>query len=148
MTFLKKKCSIKNCHNNHVGKGYCRYHLDRFNRYGDAEITDEQRHGLSFPHIDSFKKACEDGSVQRLLDQRYMVGSIGEIYNVSPASASKYINLYGLKIDKTSWVGKKAIEKEESDAETALSVMSEARKIALTKPWVNGGSNERRTYYG
>lgn len=148
MTFLKKKCSIKGCYKNHCGKGYCKHHLDRFNRYGDPLISDDKKHGVSFPHIDAFKKACEDGSVQKLLDQRYMVGSIGEMYNVSPASASKYINLYGLRIDKSSWVGKKKIESDQSEAEVALDVMSEARRIALTQPWVSGDNDECKTYYG
>lgn len=29
-----KKCTVKNCHNKHYGKGYCRRHYDQYRKHG------------------------------------------------------------------------------------------------------------------
>lgn len=42
----ERKCSINDCPNKHLSKGYCSKHYDKFKKYGDPLFSKKERHGM------------------------------------------------------------------------------------------------------
>lgn len=128
------KCSIEGCDNASRTRGWCRFHYQRFHRWGDplsGPPKDETKVKPQREEVVNFIKACSTGVVERLLET-YTAAAIAEYYKVSTDLCYKTFNEMNINYQKYG----RRITESVTVAGAARAGALGAKAIAMYQPWV------------
>jgi G:T-mismatch repair DNA endonuclease (very short patch repair protein) len=142
---LTKICSVKECNNKHMAKGFCQKHYDKFRLYGNPlHVVDPKETGRKISEAnrgrpspmkgkkqtEESKRKISEASKGKNLGKRYP-GELNPFFGKKHSDKSKRI-MSELKKGKETWnKGKVGIYSKET-----LEKMSKASKIIQNRPEV------------
>ena len=151
---MVRLCSVKECNNKHIAKGFCQKHYDKLKLYGNplhaidpketAKKISEANKGRPSPmkgkkQTEETKRKISKSSMGKNLGKRYP-GELNPFFGKKHSDESKK-TMSELKKGKATWnKGKVGIYSKET-----LEKMSKSSKIIQNRPDVKQANRERQT---